>query len=81
MQSHCFQIVLRHFDKHRNMAVRLFEGKEHAASYLQYRVAPRELISRIMSYMEKRVSVYVEVFQQTATCWSVLLLFYVTYSH
>ncbi|XP_047211566.1 putative methyltransferase DDB_G0268948 [Girardinichthys multiradiatus] len=36
------------------MAVRLFEGKNHAASYLQYRVAPHELISKIMSYMEKR---------------------------
>ncbi|XP_040888519.1 trans-aconitate 3-methyltransferase-like [Toxotes jaculatrix] len=36
------------------MAVRLFEGKKHAAAYLQYRVAPHELISRIMSYMEKK---------------------------
>uniref|UniRef100_UPI0037E70310 putative methyltransferase DDB_G0268948 n=1 Tax=Semicossyphus pulcher TaxID=241346 RepID=UPI0037E70310 len=35
------------------MPVQLFEGKDHAAAYLQYRVAPRELISRIMSYMEK----------------------------
>lgn len=41
---------------HRDMAVRLFEGKDHAAAYLQYRVAPLELISRIMSYMEKKVS-------------------------
>lgn len=37
-----------------NMAVRLFEGKDHAAAYLQYRVAPRELISRIKGFMEKR---------------------------
>ncbi|CAK6969883.1 putative methyltransferase DDB_G0268948 [Scomber scombrus] len=36
------------------MAVRLFEAKDHAAAYLQYRVAPQELISRIMSYMEKK---------------------------
>ncbi|XP_039998382.1 putative methyltransferase DDB_G0268948 [Xiphias gladius] len=36
------------------MAVRLFEDKKHAAAYLQYRVAPQELISRMMSYMEKK---------------------------
>ncbi|XP_071320949.1 putative methyltransferase DDB_G0268948 [Trachinotus anak] len=36
------------------MAVRLFEGKQHAAAYLQYRVAPHELINRIMSFMEKK---------------------------
>ncbi|KAM4560289.1 putative methyltransferase [Odontesthes bonariensis] len=36
------------------MAVRLFEGKDHADSYLQYRVAPHEVISIIMDYMEKR---------------------------
>ncbi|XP_041835236.1 putative methyltransferase DDB_G0268948 [Melanotaenia boesemani] len=36
------------------MAVRLFEGKDHAASYLQYRVAPQELISKIMDYMKKK---------------------------
>lgn len=36
------------------MAVRLFEGKDHAAAYLQYRVAPIELISRIMDYIKKR---------------------------
>ncbi|CAJ1086819.1 putative methyltransferase DDB_G0268948 isoform X1 [Xyrichtys novacula] len=35
------------------MPVQLFEGKDHAAAYLQYRVAPHELISRIMSFMEK----------------------------
>ncbi|KAA8579745.1 hypothetical protein FQN60_006838, partial [Etheostoma spectabile] len=39
---------------HRNMAVRVFEGKAHAAAYLQYRITPDELISRIMSYMEKK---------------------------
>ncbi|XP_075951288.1 uncharacterized protein LOC142953105 [Anarhichas minor] len=36
------------------MAVRAFEGRDHAAAYLQYRVAPDELINRIMSYMEKK---------------------------
>uniref|UniRef100_A0A3Q3FFU9 Si:ch211-93g23.2 n=1 Tax=Labrus bergylta TaxID=56723 RepID=A0A3Q3FFU9_9LABR len=38
------------------MAVKLFEGKDHAAAYLQYRVAPHELISRIMSFMETRTN-------------------------
>uniref|UniRef100_A0A8D0AYY7 Si:ch211-93g23.2 n=1 Tax=Sander lucioperca TaxID=283035 RepID=A0A8D0AYY7_SANLU len=38
------------------MAVRVFEGKDHAAAYLQYRIAPDELISGIMSYMEKKTS-------------------------
>ncbi|XP_049919281.1 putative methyltransferase DDB_G0268948 [Epinephelus moara] len=38
------------------MAVRLFEGEDHAAAYLQYRVAPLELISRIMGYMEKKTT-------------------------
>ncbi|KAM9327719.1 putative methyltransferase [Pholidichthys leucotaenia] len=36
------------------MAVRLFEGQDIAAAYLQYRVAPKELINTIMSFMEKR---------------------------
>ncbi|XP_039907353.1 putative methyltransferase DDB_G0268948 [Simochromis diagramma] len=36
------------------MAVRLFEGKDHAAAYLQYRVAPQELVSTVMNFMEKR---------------------------
>ncbi|PWA32094.1 hypothetical protein CCH79_00013362 [Gambusia affinis] len=36
------------------MAVRLFEGKDHAVSYLQYRVTPHEMISKIMSYMEQK---------------------------
>ncbi|XP_068447004.1 putative methyltransferase DDB_G0268948 [Clinocottus analis] len=36
------------------MAVRAFEGKDHAAAYLQYRVAPDELIHRIMSYMQNQ---------------------------
>ncbi|XP_041637995.1 putative methyltransferase DDB_G0268948 [Cheilinus undulatus] len=36
------------------MPVQLFEGKDHAAAYLQYRVAPHELISRIIGFMEKR---------------------------
>ncbi|TKS66595.1 putative methyltransferase [Collichthys lucidus] len=34
------------------MALRLFEGNDHAAAYLQYRVSPHELICRIMDYME-----------------------------
>lgn len=37
------------------MAVRLFEGKDHAAAYLQYRVAPQQLISRILNFMNKKV--------------------------
>ncbi|KAM4537974.1 uncharacterized protein V3H82_023737 [Fundulus diaphanus] len=37
------------------MVKQLFEGKDHAAIYLQYRVAPHTLISKIMSYMEKKV--------------------------
>ncbi|XP_027867496.1 trans-aconitate 3-methyltransferase-like isoform X2 [Xiphophorus couchianus] len=36
------------------MAVRLFEGKDHAVSYLQYRVTPHEMISKIMSYVEQK---------------------------
>ncbi|XP_045914689.1 putative methyltransferase DDB_G0268948 [Micropterus dolomieu] len=36
------------------MTVRLFEGKDHATAYLQYRVAPHELISKIMSYVKKK---------------------------
>lgn len=43
------------------MAVRLFEGDEHAAAYLQYRVAPQELISIVMSYVEKKVSAFSHV--------------------
>ncbi|XP_068576000.1 uncharacterized protein, partial [Cebidichthys violaceus] len=31
-----------------------FEGRDHAAAFLQYRVTPDELIDRIMSYMEKK---------------------------
>lgn len=37
------------------MAVRLFEGKDHATAYLNYRVTPLEIISTIISYMEKKV--------------------------
>ncbi|XP_074483365.1 putative methyltransferase DDB_G0268948 [Sebastes fasciatus] len=36
------------------MAVRLFETKHHASAYLQYRVAPVELVNRIVSFMEKK---------------------------
>uniref|UniRef100_A0A672GF91 Si:ch211-93g23.2 n=1 Tax=Salarias fasciatus TaxID=181472 RepID=A0A672GF91_SALFA len=32
------------------MAVRLFEGKDHAVAYLQYRVMPQELISVVMGH-------------------------------
>ncbi|XP_029369218.1 putative methyltransferase DDB_G0268948 [Echeneis naucrates] len=38
------------------MAVRQFEGKKHAAAYLQYRVAPHEFIDRLVSYMERKMS-------------------------
>ncbi|KAM6893939.1 putative methyltransferase [Xenentodon cancila] len=38
------------------MAVRLFEGKDHATSYLQYRVAPCELIGKIIAYMDQRTA-------------------------
>uniref|UniRef100_A0A8C2XDZ9 Si:ch211-93g23.2 n=1 Tax=Cyclopterus lumpus TaxID=8103 RepID=A0A8C2XDZ9_CYCLU len=37
------------------MSVRLFEGRDHAAAYLQYRVTPDELISTVMSYMKNKV--------------------------
>lgn len=43
----------------RIMAVRLFEAKDHAASYLRYRVSPHELITRIMDFMEEQVCVLV----------------------
>ncbi|KAL0963935.1 hypothetical protein UPYG_G00315540 [Umbra pygmaea] len=37
------------------MAHRLFEGKEHAASYWKYRVSPSsQLIEEVMSFLEKR---------------------------
>uniref|UniRef100_A0A8C2XC61 Si:ch211-93g23.2 n=1 Tax=Cyclopterus lumpus TaxID=8103 RepID=A0A8C2XC61_CYCLU len=36
------------------MSVRLFEGRDHAAAYLQYRVTPDELISTVMSYMKNK---------------------------
>lgn len=39
---------------HRDMAVRLFEGKDHAAAYLQYRVAPSDLIRRIMNFIDEK---------------------------
>lgn len=38
------------------MAVRLFEGKNHAAAYLQYRVTPQELVNKVMNYMKQRTS-------------------------
>lgn len=37
------------------MAVRLFEGRDHAAAYCRYRVTPCELIDTIVSYVEKKV--------------------------
>lgn len=37
------------------MAVRLFEAIDHAAAYLQYRVSPEELISRMMNFVNKKV--------------------------
>uniref|UniRef100_A0A3Q1EQJ5 Si:ch211-93g23.2 n=1 Tax=Acanthochromis polyacanthus TaxID=80966 RepID=A0A3Q1EQJ5_9TELE len=36
------------------MAVRAFEGKDHAAAYWQFRVTPQELISKIVSSMDKK---------------------------
>lgn len=63
------------------MAVRLFEGKDHAAAYLQYRIGPHELISRIMGYMEKKVSVYLQVFSILTGCnMLILVLLYVAYN-
>ncbi|KAM4601779.1 putative methyltransferase [Polymixia lowei] len=38
------------------MAVRLFEGREHAAAYLRYRVEPRELITKIMDYLKEKTA-------------------------
>ncbi|XP_053733788.1 uncharacterized protein LOC128766291 [Synchiropus splendidus] len=39
------------------MAHRLFEGKEHAASYLKYRISPStELIGQIINFVEKQKS-------------------------
>lgn len=36
------------------MAIRGYETKDHAAAYLQYRVAPVDLVNRIMSFMQKK---------------------------
>ncbi|XP_068612580.1 malonyl-[acyl-carrier protein] O-methyltransferase-like [Brachionichthys hirsutus] len=36
------------------MAQRLFEGRDHAAAYLKYRVAPREVVDRITTFMHKK---------------------------
>lgn len=38
-----------------NMAVRLFEERDHAEAYLKYRVTPNEVLHRIMTDVEKRV--------------------------
>ncbi|XP_071775034.2 putative methyltransferase DDB_G0268948 [Centroberyx gerrardi] len=38
------------------MAECLYEGKEHAAAYLKYRVAPHELIAKILGYMEEKTA-------------------------
>lgn len=38
------------------MTQRLFEGKDHAASYLKYRVLPNELITKIMGYLESKTA-------------------------
>ncbi|XP_061745520.1 uncharacterized protein LOC133544327 [Nerophis ophidion] len=37
------------------MAVRLYEESDHAAAYLQYRVTPTEMITRIMDFMKPKV--------------------------
>lgn len=40
------------------MAHRLFEGKEHAASYRKYRISPSDhLIEQVLDFLEKQVSV------------------------
>ncbi|KAM9835941.1 putative methyltransferase [Aulostomus maculatus] len=36
------------------MAVRVYEAKDHAAAYLQYRVTPREMIEKITSFMQRQ---------------------------
>ncbi|XP_073318220.1 putative methyltransferase DDB_G0268948 [Pagrus major] len=36
------------------MALRLYEGKAHAAGYLKNRVIPHEVISRMINYMKKK---------------------------
>ncbi|TWW63964.1 putative methyltransferase DDB_G0268948 [Takifugu flavidus] len=38
------------------MAVRRFEGKDHAAAYLQFRVAPQDLISRILKFVNQKTT-------------------------
>lgn len=62
------------------MAVRLFEGKVHAAAYLQYRVRHHELISKIVDFMKKKVSVFkFSAFQQAATYSCVVVLCYLAH--
>ncbi|XP_061896162.1 uncharacterized methyltransferase Mb3374-like [Entelurus aequoreus] len=36
------------------MAVRLFEESDHAAAYLQYRMTPKEMVTRIMDFMKPK---------------------------
>ncbi|XP_068165889.1 putative methyltransferase DDB_G0268948 [Antennarius striatus] len=36
------------------MAQRLYEDRDHAAAYLKYRVAPREIVGRIITFMNKK---------------------------
>ncbi|XP_068612586.1 putative methyltransferase DDB_G0268948 [Brachionichthys hirsutus] len=36
------------------MDKRLFEGRDHAAAYLKYRVAPHEVVDRITTFMHKK---------------------------
>ncbi|XP_068165873.1 malonyl-[acyl-carrier protein] O-methyltransferase-like [Antennarius striatus] len=36
------------------MARRLYEDRDHAAAYLKYRVAPREIVGKIITFMEKK---------------------------
>lgn len=50
------------------MAVRLFEDKDHAAAYLQYRVAPQQLISRILNFVSKKVRKWNDVNSNVRTC-------------
>lgn len=38
------------------MAYRLFEGKEHAATYWKYRICPSDdLIQQVLDFLEKQV--------------------------
>lgn len=55
------------------MELRQYEGKAHAAGYLKYRVAPHEVISRIISDIEKKVRFqHFNQLQYAYTCFGVI---------